>query len=411
MGFPLYSLRVLFCIQVSRIQEKENQRYAALVKYKGGRGKLALIPLDLDNRKNPDVMNRYPGGTYNIAITVFTQEDVQSYLEKSDHAEIPIKRDGAPRGSYGSSVPSLSNGSPSETKVTEKGYAVKEKTARWTQDRIDALYKEYAATSPNYSKAYAAYISPADFLSLTTRNLAAIEADSRELNAGELRNYRQEIFLAYDPAEPGIVAGHEGRHRMVALRDAGIERVPIAVQFWGEEGKQNRQPLPSLHITGQEFSAGFAPGDVTLIDLVPISRAYRAEIEEKFGANGEEDVRFSDREDARGYTNAELLELAADEIKTGDMNETEKYALDTFKKHLGQLNALRAERTAALSVWQSLRDAGDTQKEAAKAARNKLDTLNGKIRAEREAIAKVSEAKPLERALKQARKLVEEGDL
>lgn len=173
------------------------------------------------------------------------------------------------------------------------GLKIKNGTARWTKDRIDYLYDEYASTAQNYSKAYATFISPEDFLSLTTADLARIESQSRELNTEDLKNYRQAIYLTYDPSEPGIVAGHEGRHRMVALRNAGVKQVPIVIQFYGEEGKSNRQPLEQLELSGQEFYSSKAPGHVVLKDLVPISRAYRGEIEEKFGANGSEEVQFS----------------------------------------------------------------------------------------------------------------------
>lgn len=183
-----------------------------------------------------------------------------------------------------------------ENSEKTSGLEIKNGTARWTKDRIDYLYDEYASTAQNYSKAYATFISPEDFLSLTTANLSRIESESRELNQEELKGYRQAIYLTYDPSEPGVVAGHEGRHRMVALRNAGIKQVPIAIQFYGEEGKSNRQPLEQLELSGQEFNSGKAPGHVILKDLVPISRAYRNEIEEKFGANGTEDVQFSTRE-------------------------------------------------------------------------------------------------------------------
>ena len=44
------------------------------------------------------------------------------------------------------------------------------------------LYEDYASTSMNYSKGYATYISPDDFLSLTTMHPERIESESRDLN-------------------------------------------------------------------------------------------------------------------------------------------------------------------------------------------------------------------------------------
>lgn len=157
-------------------------------------------------------------------------------------------------------------------------------TAKWTSERIDKLYDDYAASSPNYSKAYATFISPDDFLSLTTTNLQRIEAESSPLDIESLRNETQDIHLTYDPSSPGEVWGHEGRHRMVALRNAGIKKVAITVHFMGESGKSNRKPIDELPLIGEEWGDKRAAGKVTLKDLVPISRAYRDEIEARFGA-------------------------------------------------------------------------------------------------------------------------------
>ena len=182
-------------------------------------------------------------------------------------------------------------------------------TARWTPERIDTLYDRYASSAMNYSKAYAAFISPEDFLSLTTANPERIEAESHELNEEELRAEPQPIYLHYDP-ESGELFGHEGRHRMVALRNAGVKRVAIAVEFLGEAGKYNRQPIDSLALTGEEWGNRKAPGRVTLTDLIPISRSFRQQIEQTFGA-AKGDVRFSEVEDL----DEEYMELAKDPEK------------------------------------------------------------------------------------------------
>ena len=212
---------------------------------------------------------------------------------------------------------------------SDTDYITDDKTARWTNKRIDDLYDDYASSSPNYSKAYAAYISPEDFLSLTTTNPERIIQQSRELDAEELADYRQPIYLAYDPDSLSTrVVGHEGRHRMAALMAAGIKKVPIAIQFYGETNKYNRQPIDVLHLRGQEFSAGKAKGNIMLRDLVPISKAHRAEIEKRFGANGKESVKFSSR-------NSQFDSDYLSAVKRGDMKTAQRMVDEAAKIAMG----------------------------------------------------------------------------
>ncbi|MEG2138262.1 MAG: hypothetical protein RRY64_06310, partial [Oscillospiraceae bacterium] len=219
-----------------------------------------------------------------------------------------------------------------ETTATKDG-----KTAAWSDKRIDRLYDAYASSSPNYAKAYAAFISPDDFLSLTTSNRGQIEAQSRPLDTKELEDERQEIQLTYDPETPGEVFGHEGRHRMVALKNAGVERVAIAIQFLGEAGKYDRKPIKSLPLRGEDFGRTRAPGNVTLEDLVPISQAYRAEIEEKFGKGTKADVRFSLKRTVESYA-SEIDDIRAELERLGGQSilkmQFEKIVekMDTEKK-------------------------------------------------------------------------------
>ena len=238
------------------------------------------------------------------------------------------------------------------------------------------------------------------------KRVGHVSDDLREQYKGELR-YAESILKVYDNALSSAVRNYQEATE-------GTKTAQKASESEGAETGEKSKGTSEAAEGGTEVKNNVEQRQAALNERIRGAEEAEANalpLEETAEAPEEtEATQESDREDARGYTNAELLELAADEIKTGDMNEAEKYALDTFKKHLGQLNALRAERTAALSAWQNLRDAGDTQRAAAKAARDKLDILNGKIRAEREAVAKVSEAKPLERVLKQARKFVEEGD-
>ena len=73
-------------------------------------------------------------------------------------------------------------------------------------------------------------MTPDDFLNLTTSESGRqiVEQHSKTLDAeklGEATRW-QPIQLNIDH-ETGEVLGHEGRHRAVAMRNAGVEQIPV----------------------------------------------------------------------------------------------------------------------------------------------------------------------------------------
>ena len=54
-------------------------------------------------------MNGYNGGMYNVTVSVFNQENIQSYESDKNHIEINLKRKDVPQRGSGSSVPSHLN--------------------------------------------------------------------------------------------------------------------------------------------------------------------------------------------------------------------------------------------------------------------------------------------------------------
>ena len=164
--------------------------------------------------------------------------------------------------------------------------------ASYTEDRLEDLYTDYAAMNEDYSQAYLTRLSPEEFLKLTTEDDDAynrIISESTNLDKEKLRNNSQPIYLRiYDDGE---VRGHEGRHRMAALMNAGITSVPVVlIETSDNYGKEigNIQRLDS-----QDFSFGRRDYSVKLGDSIPITRKNDALIREKFLNSG--DVLFQDR--------------------------------------------------------------------------------------------------------------------
>lgn len=181
-------------------------------------------------------------------------------------------------------------------KVDDKRYSLKDlvfddEIAGYTQERMDTIFDKYGAKStPKYSKAYVAYMSPDEFLSLSTANLKGIESQSRKLDVGQLRNEYQDIFLQFDQ-DTNEITGHEGRHRMVALRNEGIKQVPVVFIPDGEKGRYNRSKIDNIRFEGQEFRNGRAPGVVEVNNMIPVSAEYKDELNSTFVRN--RGIRFS----------------------------------------------------------------------------------------------------------------------
>lgn len=161
------------------------------------------------------------------------------------------------------------------------------KVYNFSYKRLNDLF-EYssAAGEPNYAKAYAVWISPKDYLSLTCPDVPRFIDRAEPLDYKRLCSERQEMFLRVD-FDTGEVVGHEGRHRMAALYKAGVNMVAISVYARGDKGKYNRQFIEQFTVTGQKFDYVDPPcqalGVVKLKCLVPISLLEKALVYKVFG--------------------------------------------------------------------------------------------------------------------------------
>ena len=166
--------------------------------------------------------------------------------------------------------------------------------ATWTDARIDRLLDTHAYTMDDAkTKAYAGFVSPEDYLRATTpaSGVERLERENRPLDEKELAGETQPIFLLGEPQSDGTwkTTGHEGRHRMMALRDAGVRRVPVVFDVgYGLK----REPLEGVYVTPQRWSGeGSAQGGFFVDSLIPISYKHAKDLRETFGGDGA--VRFS----------------------------------------------------------------------------------------------------------------------
>jgi len=144
----------------------------------------------------------------------------------------------------------------------------------WSPSRVEQLMDRYAYTMDDKkTKASVTRMSPDQFLGLTTdpQSMARIDEETEPLNIEELARQEQEIFLQVQMMEDGSlrVRGHEGRHRMNALRRAGVTDVPVTL-LWG--GGAQREIMPGANLTPQEFGPDLIATTPTSVgEIIPIN--------------------------------------------------------------------------------------------------------------------------------------------
>lgn len=159
------------------------------------------------------------------------------------------------------------------------------KKLHWPESRLENLFDSYAyLNNDNKTKAYAAWINPEDFLRATTplAERASLELEARPLNIPKLNIEVQEIYLKGDlDHERGhfVVTGHEGRHRMMALRNAGYDRVPVSL-YMGRGFESS--PVSGLYATPQRHNHDTAERGFLIGKMIPISWAHRDELKALF---------------------------------------------------------------------------------------------------------------------------------
>lgn len=208
-----------------------------------------------------------------------------------------------------------------DTKYNEKvdGYtSVSDTKLAFTDERIDTLLGGgyYGSTNPNYAQAYIAYISPDDYLKLTTGyGQRALERVSKwdtesnsEFSAEKFAdNYNSVPIQLNIEEENNEVIGHEGRHRMAVLKKAGVKQVPVLI--FNYDNKYSKEHIDSISLMPQWFQSlddAFTDADrITLTDLVPFSNGNKEEIKQKFGSGQENAVHFNEKVNTEAY---EILE-------------------------------------------------------------------------------------------------------
>lgn len=186
----------------------------------------------------------------------------------------------------------------------DKGLSAKPQRARYTEERIDDILETYGSNSEKYAQAYITSMSPRTFLKLTLSDEKRSEWERAEkegtrtdeifpLDTEQLKNESQTPFLKID-SESGEVLSHEGRHRMLAMYNAGIRNVPVVVI--DNKTKYSKTITPSMTLLSQDFGEGNVNYGykVSVTNLIPTNKVYKDKIMEAYGNKAA--IKFSKKE-------------------------------------------------------------------------------------------------------------------
>lgn len=320
-----------------------------------GKGEIMQVYLNL---KNPLVIEDEGWGSA-IGQADVRHGDLKRWAQEGGHDGIIVKStdiemddNGTPDAVYiafsSEQIKSVTNENPTGNpdirfSISEDGEydgAVKLK-----ESTIDTYLRDYAAkSSPKYAKAYIAYMTPDEFLSLTTSEggRQIVEQHSRKLDAeklGEATRW-QPVQLNIDH-ETGEVQGHEGRHRAVAMRNAGVEQIPVLL--FDSSNKYSKSEIAELTLTGQDFGGTWSDAQVQVHDLLPLSYENRDAVVERFASpTTERTLRYS-------VTEEEIPEAT---LPTAD--EEKKDSIRTTLPKKAQDYLKRAERSLVGRVSRAL---------------------------------------------------------
>lgn len=109
-------------------------------------------------------------------------------------------------------------------------------------------------------------------------------------------------------------------------------------------------------------------------------------------------------------TDREVLALAASQVKTADLTEAEKSALDIFQQRLSKLEALQTERAEQGRLYKEQQFGAKVDRAAAAQTLNRMHVLDGQIQKASAEVLSVEEKTVLKRVLQKARKVVEQQE-
>jgi len=197
----------------------------------------------------------------------------------------------------------------------------KQASAEWSDKRIKDYLREYGySMDSSKTKGLAVSMTPDEFLDLTTtdqKHKAEIVKEAGNLDLERLRGEPTPIFLSVEETPNGLqVIGHEGRHRMAALKAAGITDAPVVLGFY--KGEQ-RKPQDLVKLYPEDFGKGRNNRKMQFaFNAIPISYDYADKLPGLMSEYGSVQINYQTVGDTQAVTDAAVADIANSDRETGD---------------------------------------------------------------------------------------------
>ena len=219
------------------------------------------------------------------------------------------------------------------------------KKVRYSNDRFNKLWDESMYTqndAENKTKGYLAFVNPMDFVKATASpdTFKTLLQESEPLDIDRLKKYDQVPFLSVSEKDgEWKITGHEGRHRMLALHDAGYGEIPVYIHLRSEDAKS----IPVKILRAQY--ADSMSSILMAAEVEPLSYANKNKAMEKF-TSMESEVKYS-LPRLSDAANNRIREVAPGRIELGFKDRV----IGAFKQDFTVLRQMFLNRYETIAVY------------------------------------------------------------
>lgn len=156
------------------------------------------------------------------------------------------------------------------------------KKVRYSDERFKKLWDQSYYTqndAENKTKGYLAFVNPLEFVNATAspEMYETLLKEKEPLDAERLKAYDQVPHLTVSEKNGDWkITGHEGRHRMLALHDAGYREVPVYIYLKADDAKS----IPAKALTAEH--ADTISSFLMVAEVEPLSYANKDKAMSKF---------------------------------------------------------------------------------------------------------------------------------